>query len=197
MAFSNRNSRGTGRMNNVNAAHTPPPSSKVFTLDNVNAPSLKMVLYAPQNSRQGPSPLQVHTGWVLSNLEGTDEATGPPNYYVTEEVETIEEKDLESTDPRYTTDKSKAKDPNLLIREVMGEIQKEFKSSDGSEFKPYSSKLGVGRELSELLDEIKSQAARSEMGESAWVRTRRSDPDSPIRDKRGYGLQATGKPAPG
>ncbi|CAE6432574.1 hypothetical protein ACGC1H_006781 [Rhizoctonia solani] len=199
MQVSNRNSPGTRRINNVNTVYPgpPPPISRprVMTLDNVNTPSLKMVLYARQNSRQGPSSLQVHTGWVLSNLEGADDAIESLYDNLTQEDETIEEKDLESTDPRYTTDKSKVKDSSRLIGEVMGEIQKEFKSSEGPESKPYNFKLGVGRELSELLEEIKSQTTRKEAGDG-WVRAR-SDPDDPIRDKRGYGLAATGKPRPG
>ncbi|CAE6533351.1 unnamed protein product [Rhizoctonia solani] len=132
MQTSNRNSPGARRINNVNTTYPgpPPPISKprTMTLDNVNTPSLKMVLYARQNSRQGASSLQVHTGWVLSNLEGADDAIESLYDNLTQGDETIEEKDLESTDPRYTNDKTKAKDPSRLIGEVMAEIQKEFKS---------------------------------------------------------------------
>ncbi|KAL5639393.1 hypothetical protein ACGC1H_006786 [Rhizoctonia solani] len=184
---------------NAKNNHVSLPSSKISMLTDAHTSSLAMVLEATsrniggENSDGGPSSLQVHTDWMLSNLEGADEAIELPNDDVMQENEMNEGKGGEATDAQYTNDESKDNVPSQLIRGVLIDIQKEFKSPYGSEFK--ANGLGVGRKLSKLLDEINQEdAARNATGESTWTYERHSNQESPIRDKKGEGVGASGKP---
>ncbi|CAE6412149.1 unnamed protein product [Rhizoctonia solani] len=183
-----------------NNKHTSIPSSNISILTDVHTSSLAMVLEATsrnirgENPDGGPSSLQVHRDWMLSNLEGADEAIELPNDDVMQESEISEGKGGKAIDAQYTDDKSKDKVPSQLIKGVMVDIQKEFKSPYGSEFKAHG--LGVGRKLSKLLEEINQEdAAKNATGEP-WTYERDSDQESPIRDKTEDGVNESGQPAP-
>ncbi|CAE6471886.1 unnamed protein product [Rhizoctonia solani] len=143
-----------------------------------------------------PSSLQVHTDWILSNLKGADEVTGPSKDSTTKEDETCGGEGSKATHIP-TGDDSNAKDPDRLIREVMIEIKKDFESLNGpdSELNPHG--LGIGDNLSELMKKInRSEATKNKSNESTFKYERKPDQGSPIRDKRPDGVEATGKPAP-
>ncbi|CAE6498364.1 unnamed protein product [Rhizoctonia solani] len=161
------------------------PSSLEMVLDLITRKNCKS-----ESNDESTRSLQVHGDWMLSQLEGDDEAT-EPLYHKQEDGKS----EREVPKVRYTKGtKSDPEEQSELIREAIDRIKEDFKSVDGFKFKPYG--LGVGRKLSKLLETIK-QDGDSKNGASQSTKgsaRKLPDPDSAFRGKRAPHLAPNGKP---